>query len=170
MTVWHYLFWVENNQISAILKNGKKFEIIKFGGNDSIPYQKDFWETWKEYAGFLKDDSIDFCFVYDAECPQISEELQARACSDEECVWNQYAIQNAVKILEKNEPVQILNQNGVCIAKVGSFRNRTDADILYFKAVYRASQEEREEEKEKAYKVTPFIERQLKKLKIYDEE
>ena len=75
-----------------------------------------------------------------------------------------------MKILEKNEPVQILNQNGGCIAKVGSFRNRTDADILYFKAVYRASQEEREEEKEKAYKVTPFIERQLKKLKIYDEE
>ena len=27
MTVWHYLFWVENNKISAILKNGKKFEI-----------------------------------------------------------------------------------------------------------------------------------------------
>ena len=41
MTVWHYLFWVENNQISAILKNGKKFEIIKFGISQSSCFIED---------------------------------------------------------------------------------------------------------------------------------
>ena len=65
MSVCHYLFWIENNKITAVLNKGNAFEIIKFGGNKSIEYKEDFWSTWQEYAGFLKNDHIDFCFVFD---------------------------------------------------------------------------------------------------------
>lgn len=169
MTVWHYLFWIENNKITAILNSGKNYEIIKFGGNLSIEYNEEYWKNWQEYAGFLSEDLIDFCFVYDNECPQISDYLKSKECPDNECKWDKYTIQYAVNILEKGYPVQIYNENGVCIAKTGSFRDITEADILEFSAKYRNSEKEIIEEK-KDCKITPFIERQLKKLKIYDGE
>ena len=78
-------------------------------------------------------------------------------------------IQNALNILEKAYPVQVYNENDMCIAKIGSFRNIVKSDILKFKAIYRNSKKEiMEEVKEKDFKITPFIENQLKKLKMYD--
>lgn len=168
MGICHYLFWIENNKITAILNSGKNFEIIKFGGNTAVEYTEDFWEIWQEYAGFLKDDFIDFCFVFDAECPEISDYLKSRECPENDCIWDKYMIQNAVNILEKSYPVQIRNENGICIAKVSSFKDITESDILNFTAIYRNSEKKIEEKKEKDFKVTPFIERQLKKLKMYD--
>lgn len=169
MGVCHYLFWIESNKITAILNHGKSFEIIKFGGNKSIEYKEDFWETWQEYSGFLKDDFIDFCFVFDIRCPKLPDYLKARECSENNCIWDKYMIQNALNILEKAYPVQVYNENDMCIAKIGSFRNIVKSDILKFKAIYRNSKKEiMEEVKEKDFKITPFIENQLKKLKMYD--
>ena len=170
MGVWHYLFWLENNKITAVLNKGNSFEIIKFGGNRSIEYTENFWEMWRDYAGFLKDDFIDFCFVFDDECPQVSEYLKMRECPENECIWDQYAIQNAVNMLGIRQPTQIFNENGVCIVKTGSFRNIDKSDIIKLAAVYRNSEKEIFEEKSETAEMTPFIEDMLTKLKKYDKE
>lgn len=169
MKVCHCLFWIQNNKITAVLK-GSSFEIIKFRGNNSIEYKADFWEMWQDYAGFLKDDSTDFCFVFDGEMPCVSGYLKNRQCPDDECIWNRYSIQNVADMLEISKPTQISNENGVHIARAGSFRNTSDADIVNMTAVYRNAEKNIVSEESEPTEIIPFIEEMLEKLKIYDME
>lgn len=173
MRVCHCLFRLEDHRITAVLNNGKKPEIIKFGGYDSVEYKDDFWESWQDYAGFLKDDLTDFCFVYDTECPQLSEHLKGRECAENECLWDKYSIKNAIDILGLHKPTLIFNENGVCIARAGSFRNADDTDAVRLTAVYRSCEKEPladETDIEEEPELTPFIEDMLFMLKKYDEE
>lgn len=170
MSVCHYLFWLENNKITAVLNKGNSFEIIKFGGYTFVEYTKDFWEMWQEYAGFLKDDLTDFCFVFDNECPQVSEYLKGRECPENECIWDKYAIQKVANMLDIFRPTQVFNKNGVCIAKTGSFRNIDEANIIKLLAIYRNSEKEIFQDIPEDVEITPFIENMLTKLKIYDKE
>lgn len=168
MSVYHYLFWKNKNKITAILKNTNDFEIIKIGGNCATEYTDDYWDKWREYAGFLKDDQIDFCIVFDDECPKIPKELQARECSDEECIWDKYMIQRGGEIMDIVCPTRIFNKEGCCIAKFGSFRGVEDSGISNFFAVYRNSNKDFITKKSESNEITPFIESMLRKLEELD--
>lgn len=170
MRVWHYLFFVKNNKITSVLKKDNGFEILRFGGNISVEYNEDFWNMWQEYAGFIKNDLIDFCFIYDDEKPQVSEYLKVRECSTEDCKWNKYFIQDAVNLLDIKFPAVILNVNGVCIAKSGKFTNKKEDKIVRLTADYRNSDAAILEDESEEAEITPFIEEMLGKLKEYDEE
>lgn len=170
MSVCHYLFWKERNKISAVLNKGNTFEIIKFGGYTEVQYKKDYWEKWKEYAGFLKEDVIDFCFVYDDECPQIPEYLKERECHDNECIWDKYTIQRVIDIMDIVNPTQIYNKEGYCIAKTGHFRGIQESEIKHLMAIYRNSAEVIHQEEAKDIEITPFIKDMLRKLKSYDKQ
>ena len=170
MSVCHYLFWKEKNKITTVLKNDNTFKIIKFGGYSAVEYKNDFWERWREYAGFLKGDFIDFCFVFDDECPQIPEYLKERECNDKECIWDKYAIQNIANIINVNKPIQIFNKEGICIAKAGLFRDIQKSDIEQLVAVYRSSEKEILPNNNESIEITPFIEDMLIKLKEYDKQ
>lgn len=170
MSVCHYLFWQENNRISAIHNKGNSFEFLKIGGNVSISYTETYWELWQEYAGFLKGDFIDFCFVFDNECPQISEYLKERECLDSECVWNKYAIQSVADMMDITNATQIYNKEGHNIAKAGFFRGVQETDINRLMAFYRNSTEIIQQEEEKTVEMTPFIKDMIMKLKSYDEQ
>lgn len=170
MRVCHCLFWLEDHRITAVLYNGKKPELIKFGGYDSVEYKDNFWESWKDYAGFLKDDLTDFCFVFDTECPKLSDNLKGRECAENECVWDKYAIINTADMLNKIcRPTQIFNENGVRIAQIGF----DDTDAVRLTAVYRGHEKgplPAVSEIDVETELTPFIEDMLFMLKKYDEE
>lgn len=170
MNICHYLFLIENNKITAVLNKGNNFEIIKFRGNNSVEYKDDFWEMWKEYAGFLKNDFTDFCFIFDDEMPCVSEYLKNRECPDNECIWDKYRIQSAIDSLDISRPLQIFNENGMRIAQTGSFRNIEDSDIIRLTAVYRNSEKNIIPDESEPTETTPFIEEMLEKLKMYDME
>ena len=170
MGICHYLFWKEKDKIAAILHKGNAFEIIKFGGYTMVQYTTDYWEKWKEYAGFLKEDFIDFCFIVDNECPQITEYLKERECPDHKCIWDRHSIQKAVDMLEIIQPTEIYNQQGRCIVRSGAFRGVQEAEINRLVAVYRTSEETELEENPKEIEITPFIKDMLTKLRDYDKQ
>lgn len=170
MGVCHYLFWIKDRKITSVLKKGDKFEIIKFGGNTSVEYNEEFWDMWQEYAGFIKNDVTDFCFVYDDEKPQVSEHLKDRECSDEECIWNKYFIQDAINLLGIKYPAAVFDENGVCVAKAGNFINKKEDDVIKLKASYRKSEQAVLKDVSEKIEMTPFIEEMLQKLEEYDKE
>lgn len=169
MGVCHYLFWIKDKKITSVLKQGNAFEIIKFGGNSSVEYNEEFWNMWQEYAGFIKTDFIDFCFVYDDEMPHISDYLKSRECSIEECIWNRYLIQDTVNLLEIKYPTEIVNENGICIARTGTFINKKQDDVIRLTASYRSSQAVILKDEPKGARRTEFIDEMMEKLKEYDE-
>lgn len=168
MVIWHYLFWQEKDKISAVLNKGNSFEILKLEGYPAVCYTEDYWEKWQEYAGFLKEDFIDFCFVFDKECPQITEYLKERQCSDNECIWDKYSIQKVADMMGITNPTQIYNKDGCKIAKTGSFRGVSESEMKHLIAVYRNSEDVIREQELKESEITPFIADMLTKLRAYD--
>lgn len=171
MSVCHYLFWKEKDKIIAVLNSGDSPEIIKFGGYTAVHYTKDYWENWQEYAGFLKDDFIDFCFVFDDECPQISEYLKVRECPENECVWDSNSIQKVADMMGVTNLTEIYSKEGNrLIAKTGYFRGAGDSNVKHLIAVYRNSKDLICQEDLENIEFTPFISDMLTKLKCYDEQ
>ncbi|MGN0482095.1 MAG: hypothetical protein ACI4HI_00945 [Lachnospiraceae bacterium] len=167
MKICHCLFWIKDKKIISVLAKKNGFEIMKFEGNACIEYTEDFWDKWKEYAGFLKTSQTDFCLIYD-EKTNISEALSARECPRSECVWNRYMIQSVVERMQIDTPIQIYDEKGIRIAQTGNFRKKSEGEIVRMTASYRTDNEEAFEEKTETRERTPFIQYMIEKLERHD--
>lgn len=175
MTVCHCLFWIKDNKVTSVLAQKDSIEIMKFGGNETIEYTEDFWNTWKEYSGFTKSTMTDFCLVFDEQIT-VPKDLTDKPCAVEDCMWNSRRIQKAVDMLGVQYATKILNEEGKCVACTGTFRNIGEGDVQAMSANYRPALQENEScegdedenENDAPVNMTPFIKEQLDKLKRYE--
>lgn len=166
MRIIHCLFWIKDNHITSLLYDSGKPELLKIKGYKAVPFTDTFWEEWCEYAGLCQGDKIDFCLIYD-EKANVDETLMHEQCEEKDCIWSRNKIQEAVKVLEITEPVEIRNENGMLLAKAGSFLNVRKEDILLMTAWYRKANKDDEETVILLEQKTPFIKHYMGELKEY---
>ena len=174
MTVCHCLFWIKDNKVTSVLAQKDSIEIMKFGGNETIEYTEDFWNTWKEYSGFTKSTMTDFCLVFDEQIT-VPKDLTDKPCAPEDCIWNSRRIQKVVEMLGIQSTTRILDKEERCVAHVGSFRNIEKDGVLTMFVDYQYSLQEDDSIEEQAeesapVEMTPFIQDMLHKLAKYDRE
>lgn len=167
--IFHYLFYIKDNQITAINYSSDKYSILKIKGNNSIPFTENYWQIWREYSGICEGEKTDFCYIYDTE-PQEDEKLINAQCDNKDCFWNRNRIEDAVRMLHISEPTEIRNySNGALLVKAGSFRNVKENEIIKLKVWFTEIEEVTEEVTTATGEITPFIDHYINELKYYKE-
>ncbi|MBQ7568229.1 hypothetical protein IJT17_05415 [bacterium] len=164
MTIFHCLFWIKDNNISALLYDSGRLEQLKIGGERAVPLTDSYWKEWKEYSGMCRDDRTDFCLIYDKKT-QPAEEFLSSQCDSQDCIWCRRRIKEAVELLEIQEPTEIRSESGVVLAKAGRFMNAAKNDIATMTAWYAQAERDAEALTITPKSTTPLIEYFTDKLK-----
>ena len=166
MSVLHYLFWTQNNFITAFFYETGKMKILKLGGRKSVRFTDDYWKKWIGYAGMCKGDKIDFCLIYD-ERPVLDAQLSSEQCDSKDCIWSRTKIEEAAKLMEVKEPTEIRNENGMLLVKAGRFINVRKEDIITLTASYMKADKNTETDELLPGKTTAFIKYYRGELQAY---
>ncbi len=140
MEIYHYIFWIQNNLISAVNYNGGRMEILKIGGRASVQLTDDYRKIWSDYAGMCDGDKTDFCFIYDKKITP-ADDFPFLPCDDKDCIWSRTKIEKTAELLRITGPAEIRNENGTVLLRVGNFRKAKKEDIVTLTAVFRQSPE-----------------------------
>lgn len=169
MKIFHCLFWIENNKIASLLYEAGTFDVMKIGGRKAVRFTERFWEEWNEYAGVCSGDKTDFCLIYDKESLPEKPVFSAQ-CGDSDCIWSRGKIEEAVRLLEITQPVEIRNENGILLLKAGCFMNVRKEDIVSMTAWYMKSGKDTESGNIFPRKTTNLIEHYKGELNDYKKE
>ena len=131
-----------------------------------MPFSETYWCEWEEYAGMCSGDKTDFCLIYDDK-PETDERLISAQCDSKECIWSKTKIEDAVKLLGIREPTEIRNENGMLLAKAGSFMNVRKEEIITMTASYTKAEKEAESDDLLPKKMTSLIKHYKGELKAY---
>ncbi len=156
MKIIHNLFWIQNNIITSLLYEAGGFHVIKSGGKKAVPFTKTYWREWEEYAGMCSNDKTDFCLIYD-EKPETDEHLMSAQCESKDGIWSRTKIEEAVKLLEIKEPTEIRKENGMLLAKAGSFMNIRKEEIISMTASYTKVEKDIESDDTSPEKMTTWM-------------
>lgn len=165
MNIRHCLFWFQNNTVTAILKKNTGMEIMKFRGNETIPFTESYWNDWIEYSGLCRNDKTDFCLIYDIE-PTVSEKLLNMQCESASSFWNRIRIQKVLQMLEISASTEIRLENGELLCRTGSSRK---ADMQKMTAKFMNADLETAPSAPETVKKTELIQYYVSKLKEYKE-
>ena len=110
MEIHRCLFWIRSHQVTAVLYRAKRFAVMPFDGDKTIPLTPAYWEKWKAYRGFCHDDRADVCFISDeplAECLPLSDCF----CPKSESVWYIDKVKEAIAALSVYKPMKIFSES-----------------------------------------------------------
>ena len=169
MKIFHSLFWIRDKKITSLLYETDGFNVMKIGGRKAVPFTDTFWSDWNEYAGVCSGYRPVFCLIYDAESLPEKPFFPVQ-CGQNDGIWSRRKIEEAVRILEITEPVEIRNENGVLLLKAGCFMNVRKEDIVSMTAWYMKGVRDSEAENVSPKKTTTLIEHYKGELKNYKKE
>lgn len=171
MNIRHCLFWFKNNTVTAVLKKNNDMSVMRFRGNETIPFTEKYWDDWCEYAGLCSNDKTDFCLIYD-NMPDVSDRLMSMQCEPSESIWNGIKIQKVISMLNVAEPAEIRTESGELLCRAGSFRNADKADVSIMTARFinaEAESMKAEIMKAETAEKTPLIQYYVGEFKKYKE-
>lgn len=131
MSILRYLFWIKEDQVTAVRCESSGMYIEKFRGRSTVFFDNTYWKEWIEYSGMVSGDKLDFCYIYDKK-PPINEEIEAAQCNDNDAGWSRARIEEALVKLSSivTVPTEIKTENGIFLTRVGNFRHIKKEDIV----------------------------------------
>ncbi len=172
MEIHRCLFWIRSHQVTAVLYRAKRFAVMPFDGDKTIPLTPAYWEKWKAYRGFCHDDRADVCFISDeplAECLPLSDCF----CPKSESVWYIDKVKEAIAALSVYKPMKIFSESRRLLLRMDNRIRKLPEEELTLTA-YRVRLSEEDDgqplrKDEDSQEITPLIAHHLNKLKQYEE-
>lgn len=174
MEIHRCLFWIRSHQVTAVLYRAKRFAVMPFDGDKTIPLTPDYWDKWKAYRGFCSDDRADVCFISDEPLAE-SLPLSDCFCPPSESVWYIDKVQEAVTELFVYQPMKILSENGRLLLRIDNrIRKQPEKELTLTAYRVRFSEEDDSQSfsghaDKNSPEITPLIAYHLNKLKQYEE-
>lgn len=111
---YQYLMLFENNMaevfyLDSVSDKKPHFERLgREGEKEGFPIEEDFWEWWKDTVSYLKNEPVDFCFLYDREY----EVLKTDFDMIEDSVWDISMIEDFFKNERNYLCVKLIDRSG----------------------------------------------------------